>query len=268
MAHRTQKVSIALFLALAAMNGAPAFAQSGSANGDALQNARQNAPKFGGSMGGSMGGARIDGGVDKSNAPYGTRYIGPGHSPNDGCKTHLTHGMGPSATFSGGNLNTGERPMPQSAPKPQTGNRDGQTPPMNKTEGSKKPDQSNQNTNGAKGMGAQQPRLKLPGKKYRNARYDINTYPPRGPSEVGGLEFEDTPIEYREGSGKIYNKTKQPGIPKYGNLTMSRPKDTDKFAKEILRDARLQVELEELKAKHYPERRGKIYQRSSKKRIQ
>lgn len=42
-------------------------------------------------------------------------------------------------------------------------------------------------------------------------------------SEVAGLEIEEQPIEYREGIGSDYNKTKQPGIPKYTNITMKRP---------------------------------------------
>ena len=261
MAHRTQKISVALFLALAAVNGAPAFAQSGSANSDALQNARQNAPKFGGSMSGpmgnSMGGARIGDGADKPNAPYGTKYIGPGHSPNDGCKTHLTHGMAPSATFSGGAMSTGERPMSgnMNAPK---------TPPAQKTKGSKKPAQNGQNYAGANKMGAAQtpvmPTGKKPGAKKRGSRYDITPYPQPGFSEVGGLEFEETPIEYREGSGKIYNKTKQPGIPKYGNLTVGRPKDNGAFAEEILREVRFRIEVEEVRKKHYPKPNGKSYE--------
>ena len=41
-------------------------------------------------------------------------------------------------------------------------------------------------------------------------------------SEVSGLELEEQPIEYREGSEKTYNKTKQPGLSKYTNIYFKR----------------------------------------------
>ncbi|WP_103069635.1 phage tail protein [Aquimarina sediminis] len=43
-----------------------------------------------------------------------------------------------------------------------------------------------------------------------------------GFTEVSGLDFETEVIEYREGSSKKYNKTKQPGLTKYSNITMKR----------------------------------------------
>lgn len=43
-----------------------------------------------------------------------------------------------------------------------------------------------------------------------------------GFTEVSGLEFETEVIEYREGSYKSYNKTKQPGLTKYTNITLKR----------------------------------------------
>lgn len=43
-----------------------------------------------------------------------------------------------------------------------------------------------------------------------------------GFTEVSGLDFETEVIEYREGSNKKYNKTKQPGLTKYSNITMKR----------------------------------------------
>lgn len=46
-------------------------------------------------------------------------------------------------------------------------------------------------------------------------------------SEVDGLELEPEAIEYRDGMSKQYNKTKQPGLTKYANITMKRPKDFD-----------------------------------------
>src|SRR6476659_8089864 len=43
-----------------------------------------------------------------------------------------------------------------------------------------------------------------------------------GFTEVSGLEFETEVIEYREGSSKTYNKSKQPGLTKFSNVTLKR----------------------------------------------
>lgn len=43
-----------------------------------------------------------------------------------------------------------------------------------------------------------------------------------GFTEVSGLDFETEVIEYREGNSKKYNKTKQPGLTKYSNVTLKR----------------------------------------------
>ncbi len=43
-----------------------------------------------------------------------------------------------------------------------------------------------------------------------------------GFTEVTGLDFETEVIEYREGNSKTYNKTKQPGLTKYSNITLKR----------------------------------------------
>ena len=43
-----------------------------------------------------------------------------------------------------------------------------------------------------------------------------------GFTEVSGLDFETEVIEYREGNNKKYNKTKQPGLTKYSNVTLKR----------------------------------------------
>lgn len=43
-----------------------------------------------------------------------------------------------------------------------------------------------------------------------------------GFTEVSGLDFETEVIEYREGNSKQYNKTKQPGLTKYSNVTLKR----------------------------------------------
>jgi phage tail-like protein len=43
-----------------------------------------------------------------------------------------------------------------------------------------------------------------------------------GFTEVSGLSFETEVIEYREGSSPVYNKTKQPGLTKYSNITLKR----------------------------------------------
>lgn len=43
-----------------------------------------------------------------------------------------------------------------------------------------------------------------------------------GFTEVSGLDFETEVIEYREGNSKKYNKTKQPGLTKYSDITCKR----------------------------------------------
>src|SRR4249919_2201618 len=43
-----------------------------------------------------------------------------------------------------------------------------------------------------------------------------------GFTEVSGLDFETEVIEYREGNSKTYNKTKQPGLTKYSDVTLKR----------------------------------------------
>lgn len=43
-----------------------------------------------------------------------------------------------------------------------------------------------------------------------------------GFTEVTGLSVETEAIEYRHGASKEYNKTKQPGLKKYGNITLKR----------------------------------------------
>src|SRR4051812_10327860 len=43
-----------------------------------------------------------------------------------------------------------------------------------------------------------------------------------GFTEVSGLDFETEVIEYREGSNPAYNKSKQPGLTKYSNITLKR----------------------------------------------
>lgn len=43
-----------------------------------------------------------------------------------------------------------------------------------------------------------------------------------GFTEVSGLDFETEVIEYREGNSPTYNKTKQPGLTKYSNITLKR----------------------------------------------
>jgi phage tail-like protein len=43
-----------------------------------------------------------------------------------------------------------------------------------------------------------------------------------GFTEVSGLDFETEVIEYREGNSVKYNKTKQPGLTKYSNVTLKR----------------------------------------------
>ena len=43
-----------------------------------------------------------------------------------------------------------------------------------------------------------------------------------GFTEVSGLDFETEVIEYREGHSVQYNKSKQPGLTKYSNVTLKR----------------------------------------------
>ncbi|MDO8929790.1 MAG: phage tail protein [Bacteroidota bacterium] len=43
-----------------------------------------------------------------------------------------------------------------------------------------------------------------------------------GFTEVTGLTIENEVIEYREGSSPEYNKTKMPGLRKFGNITLKR----------------------------------------------
>lgn len=43
-----------------------------------------------------------------------------------------------------------------------------------------------------------------------------------GFTEATGLDFETEVIEYREGNSKKYNKTKQPGLTKFANVTLKR----------------------------------------------
>lgn len=50
-----------------------------------------------------------------------------------------------------------------------------------------------------------------------------------GFTEVTGLDFETEVIEYREGNMPTYNKTKQPGLTKYTDLTLKRGIILDDF---------------------------------------
>lgn len=43
-----------------------------------------------------------------------------------------------------------------------------------------------------------------------------------GFTEVSGLDYETEVIEYREGVSKKYNKSKQPGLTKYSNITLKK----------------------------------------------
>lgn len=43
-----------------------------------------------------------------------------------------------------------------------------------------------------------------------------------GFTEVSGLDFETEVIEFRHGASNLYNKTKQPGLTKYSNVTLKR----------------------------------------------
>ncbi|WP_194775016.1 phage tail protein [Pararhodonellum marinum] len=43
-----------------------------------------------------------------------------------------------------------------------------------------------------------------------------------GFTEVSGLDFETEVIEYRAGNSKMYNKSKQPGLTKFSDVTLKR----------------------------------------------
>lgn len=43
-----------------------------------------------------------------------------------------------------------------------------------------------------------------------------------GFTEISGLSAETSVIEYREGNSRNYNKSKQPGLTKYSNVTLKR----------------------------------------------
>jgi len=79
-----------------------------------------------------------------------------------------------------------------------------------------------------------------------------------GFTEVSGLDFETEVIEYREGSDKRYNKSKQPGLTKYSNITMKRGTfigdfDYYKWWKEIYnRDFRRDITISLLNEEHEP----------------
>jgi len=50
-----------------------------------------------------------------------------------------------------------------------------------------------------------------------------------GFTEVSGLDFETEVIEYREGNLPTYNKTKQPGLTKFTDVTLKRGIVLDNF---------------------------------------
>ncbi|MBC7947039.1 MAG: phage tail protein [Chitinophagaceae bacterium] len=50
-----------------------------------------------------------------------------------------------------------------------------------------------------------------------------------GFTEVSGLDFETEVIEYREGHLRTYNKTKQPGLTKFSDVTLKRGIVLDNF---------------------------------------
>jgi hypothetical protein len=275
MARRAAKLSIALALALAAVNGAPALAQSdGAASGDALQDARQSMPKYGG-RGDGYGRydfrlrARYDYGLDgskASEAAEGAMKKAAAHKHTAACR-HSWHGWAPGVTASGGIITEGQPPKKKYAHAKPGATR---TAPNNSGERKSAP-------SGEKMSQVPQPPVILTGKKGARGRLDISPDPKGvdyttagaegGFSEAAGLELEVQPIEYRDGISGDYHKSKQPGLPKYTNINGPRPPLDDGFVEVLMRDIRFRAEVEELKAKHYPERKGKPAQpRSSQER--
>ena len=59
---------------------------------------------------------------------------------------------------------------------------------------------------------------------YANFNYmlEIDGITNAGFSECSGLNMENTPIEYREGTDTFLTPRKQPGLMKYGNITLKR----------------------------------------------
>ncbi len=283
MPRRAANISFALALALTAINGAPARAQpDGSLSGDGLQNARQSMPKYGERGGSAYGphdyrlGARFDYGLDgtkSSKAADAAMKTAFAHQHTADCPP-LGHGVAPGVPASGGARAQSNPPKKkyaqakpgatQRAPK----NSGEKKPPANQNTPPKKPVQS-----GDKTTEVPQPPDILTGKKGRRDRFDVFPEPKGvdyatagvkgGFSEVGGLELEDEPIEYRTGSSGEYHKSKQPGIPKYTNINGPRPPVDGELAKDFLREMRFQIELEDLKAKHFPERPRQSAQRRS-----
>ncbi len=269
MHRHAAKFSIALALALAAVNGAPALAQSdGAPSGDALQDARQSMPKFGGRGGGSYNPydfrlrARYDYGLDgstSSKAAQDAMKKAAAHKHTAACQP-LGHGAASGVKASGGAIRDLDPPKKKYADAKSGATR---TAPNNSGEkkppANKKPAQS-----GEKMTEVPLPPVILTGKKDRRDRFDVFPEPKGvdytttgaegGFSEAAGLELEVEPIEYREGSGGDYHKTKQPGLSKYTNIHISPPPHNDGFAKELLREVRFRLEVEDLKAKHFPER--------------
>jgi hypothetical protein len=268
MARRAAKLSIALALALAAVNGAPALAQSdGAASGDALQDARQSVPKYGG-RGGGYGRydfrlrARYDYGLDgskASEAAQGAMKKAAAHQHTAACQ-RLGHGVAPGVEASGGAIKEGQPPKKKyahakpGATRTAPNNSGEKKPPANK-----KPAQS-----GEKMTEVPQSPAILTGKKDRRDRFDVFPEPKGvdytttgakgGFSETAGLELEVEPIEYRNGIDGEYHKTKQPGLPKYTNINGPRPPLDDGFVEVLMRDIRFRLEVEELKAEYFPER--------------
>ena len=292
MTRPAAKLSIALALALAAVNGAPASAHpdgagSGGAHaGDALQNARQSMPKYGGRAGSSYGphdyrlGARFDYGFDgskASKAAEGAMENAADHTQDNDCPPYLGHGIAPGATGDGGELGDGD-PPPKYLPgkngaSGKASSTDGKPkPPANKDTPPKEPAKS-----GEKMTEVPEPPAILTGENGRRDRFDVFPDPKGvdyetagskgGFSEVGGLELENDPIEYRDGSSGEYNKTKQPGLPKYTNINGPRPPVDGKLAEEFLREIKFRIDVEKLEAEHFPERQRKSAQhRSSRER--
>ncbi len=67
-----------------------------------------------------------------------------------------------------------------------------------------------------------------------------------GFSDISGLEIEEQPIEYRDGVGGDYHKTKQPGLTKYGNIYLRRGSDIDFNWKGLRFEFERQIEIEKI----------------------
>ncbi len=286
MQRRAQKILTVALLAsatsFASLNVALAHPEGPHAE-DAIQNARNNMPTYGGASssgyrphgpwhgmgpGVSVEGGRLAGVAEDAVRKAIDSVKKTDNPPTDKCPpsahgTRSTHQHEPSKpSMSNGSKHARTTPVTLGNPPADTnkGTTSSSAPKNNMRQPASNPTPAS----GAPTSDVPQPPDVLTPKEkpFGHFRYDrparevdYTTAGMKGGfSDVGGLELETQPIEYRDGADSEYNKTKQPGLPKYSDITMKRPTKDDGFSEEILREMRFRVELEELKTEHFPER--------------